>query len=157
MPVGVDPSAEIIGKRIQAAWIDLGVLFVVFIVLSVATGGSHAGVSTTNVNGTVIHSGGGAASLNGPWTFIFFGLSLLYYFALEAIFGQTIGKRIMRLKVVTADGLAPRATAIVLRTLGRVIDILPAFYLVGWIAVKRSRQPRQRLGDRLANTTVVAV
>jgi hypothetical protein len=40
------------------------------------------------------------------------------------------------------------------RTLGRIVDVLPLFYLVGLIALASSTSPRQRIGDRLAHTTV---
>src|SRR5262249_48211908 len=41
-----------------------------------------------------------------------------------------------------------------LRTLGRLFDFLPAFYLLGWLfAVLSSRQ--QRIGDRIAGTAVI--
>jgi uncharacterized RDD family membrane protein YckC len=152
-----DLSEEIIGRRIRAAWIDLGVLLILFIVLSVVTGSSHAGSSTTNAYGTTVHSAGASFSLTGVPFIIFLALNFLYYLVLEALSGQTIRKRIMGLQVVTVDGRAPTLPEILIRTAGRIIDILPAFYLVGWIALKQRRHPRQRLGDRLANTTVIPV
>jgi uncharacterized RDD family membrane protein YckC len=156
-PASQDLSAEIIGRRIRAAWIDLGVLFILFILLSIFTGSSHAVSSTTNADGTTVHSAGASVSLTGPPLIIFVALSFLYYLVLEALSGQTVGKRIMGLKVVTVDGRAPTLPEILLRTVGRIVDILPAFYLVGWIVLKQRRHPRQRLGDRLANTTVIPV
>jgi hypothetical protein len=44
-----------------------------------------------------------------------------------------------------------------LRTVGRVIDVLPVFYLVGWIMMRGPHRPPQRFGDRIARTTVVPV
>jgi uncharacterized RDD family membrane protein YckC len=156
-PAIQDLSEEIIGRRIRAAWIDLGVLVILFILLSVVTGSSHAGSSTTNADGTTVHSAGASFSLTGLAFIIFLALSFLYYLVPEALSGQTVGKRIMGLQVVTVDGRAPTLRVILVRTVGRVIDILPACYLVGWIALKQRRHPRQRLGDRLANTTVIPV
>jgi uncharacterized RDD family membrane protein YckC len=46
---------------------------------------------------------------------------------------------------------------VLLRTLGRIVDVLPVFYLVGWIAMRGPHRPPQRLGDRLAGTTVVPI
>ena len=68
--------------------------------------------------------------------------------------GQTIGKRLLRLRVVDAHGLKVQFSQIVIRNLLRFIDMLPLFYLVGGIACILSRKG-QRLGDFAANTVVV--
>ncbi len=89
--------------------------------------------------------------------------SLLLYFALSIGYGilaewhwrgQTIGKRLLRLRVVDAHGLKVQFSQIVIRNLLRFIDMLPAFYLVGGLACLLSRKS-QRLGDFAANTVVV--
>jgi uncharacterized RDD family membrane protein YckC len=68
--------------------------------------------------------------------------------------GQTIGKRLLRLRVVDAHGLKVQFSQIVIRNLLRPIDMLPAFYMVGGIACLVTRKC-QRLGDVAANTVVV--
>ncbi len=68
--------------------------------------------------------------------------------------GQTIGKRLLRLRVMDAQGLRLQFSQIVIRNLLRLVDLLPAFYLVGGIACLISRRA-QRLGDFAANTIVV--
>jgi uncharacterized RDD family membrane protein YckC len=68
--------------------------------------------------------------------------------------GQTIGKRVLRLRVVDADGLRLQFSQIVIRNLLRIVDFLPALYLTGGIACLLSRRS-QRLGDLAANTIVV--
>ncbi len=68
---------------------------------------------------------------------------------------QTVGKRLMGLKVIRVNGRPLGAWAVFRRTLGRIVDVLPAFYLVGWIAMRGPHRSPQRLGDRLAGTTVV--
>ena len=88
-----------------------------------------------------MHSSGANVSLTGLPLIIFLALNFLYYLVLEALSGQTVGKRIMGLRVVTVDGRAPTLPEIFLRTLGRIIDILPAFYLVGWIALSNADIP----------------
>ncbi len=68
--------------------------------------------------------------------------------------GQTIGKRLFRLRVIDAHGLRLRVSQVVLRNLMRVFDALPVLYLAGAAACFFSRN-LQRLGDLVANTVVV--
>ncbi|HWW02254.1 MAG TPA: RDD family protein [Candidatus Acidoferrum sp.] len=68
--------------------------------------------------------------------------------------GQTIGKKLFRLRVVDAEGLRLQFNQIVTRNLLRFVDSLPLFYFVGglvcWVSPKC-----QRLGDIAANTIVI--
>ena len=68
--------------------------------------------------------------------------------------GQTIGKRLLRLRVMDAQGLRLQFHQVLLRNLLRFVDMLPALYLVGGLACLFSRRA-QRLGDLAANTVVV--
>lgn len=68
--------------------------------------------------------------------------------------GQTVGKRVFRLRVMDEQGLRLQFSQIVIRNLLRALDSLPAFYLVGGLACLISRRA-QRLGDIAANTIVV--
>lgn len=70
--------------------------------------------------------------------------------------GQTLGKRVMRLRVVDAQGLRLKFNQIVIRNLLRAVDMIPVFYLVGGIAFLLNRRA-QRLGDFAANTVVVRI
>lgn len=90
-------------------------------------------------------------------------LMILNYFAVSigyGIFtewhwrGQTIGKRLMRLRVVDAQGLQLHFSQIVIRNLLRFVDALPLLYLTGGLVCLLSRRA-QRLGDLAANTVVV--
>lgn len=68
--------------------------------------------------------------------------------------GQTIGKKLLRLRVVDVEGMRLQFNQIVVRNLLRFVDQLPAFYFLGgatcWLNSKC-----QRLGDIAANTVVV--
>ena len=68
--------------------------------------------------------------------------------------GQTLGKRLLRLRVTDVQGLRLQFSQIVIRNLLRFVDSLPALYLVGGLACLVSRRS-QRLGDFVANTIVV--
>jgi hypothetical protein len=67
--------------------------------------------------------------------------------------GQTLGKRLLGLRVIDAQGLRLQLPQIALRNLLRAVDALPLFYLVGGTASLVSRYG-QRLGDLAANTVV---
>lgn len=87
----------------------------------------------------------------------YFAVSLIYFALAEWIGrGQTIGKRLFRLRVVDAAGLRLEPSQVVVRNLMRFVDALPAFYLVGGAACVVNRY-RQRLGDLAAGTVVVRV
>lgn len=68
--------------------------------------------------------------------------------------GQTIGKRVMRLRVMDMQGLRLRFSQVFLRNLLRAIDSLPLLYLVGGTTSLVSRHA-QRLGDLAAGTIVI--
>jgi uncharacterized RDD family membrane protein YckC len=68
--------------------------------------------------------------------------------------GQSVGKRLLRLRVVDERGLKLTFAQVVWRNLLRFIDALPLAYLVGGIAALATRRG-QRLGDLAAGTLVV--
>ncbi|TVX99812.1 RDD family protein [Cohnella terricola] len=68
--------------------------------------------------------------------------------------GQTIGKRMVNIRVVQTDGRNAGLLAVVIRNLFRLIDILPVFYFLGMIVVMSSPRDR-RIGDMVAGTIVV--
>jgi len=84
-----------------------------------------------------------------------FAISFGYAITFEWFWrGQTLGKRMMRLRVADELGLELRFDQIVVRNLLRIVDRLPVFYLVGGIACLATRH-NQRLGDMAANTVVI--
>lgn len=79
----------------------------------------------------------------------------LYLVAFEALWkGSTPGKHLLGIAVVLADGRPPDLPAVVIRNLLRALDLLPAFGLVGLVAVVTDPLHR-RVGDRVAGTRVV--
>ena len=87
----------------------------------------------------------------------YFVISIGYALTLEWLWrGQTVGKRMLRLRVVDAHGLRLQFSQVAIRNLLRVIDLLPAMYLVGGMATLLSRKA-QRLGDLAANTVVIRI
>jgi len=78
----------------------------------------------------------------------------LYHLIMEALFhGQSVGKKLMRINVITLEGGEPSLSQYVIRWLFRLIDIgvffMPAFFSV--ILSSRS----QRIGDIVAGTIMI--
>ncbi len=91
----------------------------------------------------------------GVTVILFFAVPILYGILFEGFWrGQTPGKRLLRLRVMDANGLRLDLRQVVIRNLLRAVDILPYFYLVGGAACLLSRRA-QRLGDFAAETVVV--
>jgi len=78
---------------------------------------------------------------------------LLYFTYFEGTSGQTLGKKIMGIKVVKENGDQPSFMDALIRTILRIIDGI-AFYLVGFIVILVSEK-KQRLCDMAAGTIVV--
>src|SRR5262249_35543025 len=91
------------------------------------------------------------------------GIGILSYFIISIgypIFtewrwrGQTLGKRLLYLRVIDSQGLRLQLSQIVVRNVLRFVDVLPFFYLVGGITCFFNGHA-QRLGDLAANTVVI--
>lgn len=87
----------------------------------------------------------------------YFVVSVGYGMATEWRFhGQTLGKRLLRLRVIDEQGLPLRFPQVAMRNLLRPVDAMPALYLLGGLVCTLS--PRiQRLGDLAAGTVVVRI
>lgn len=81
-------------------------------------------------------------------------LCLAYYALLEGVFGWTLGKLILSMRVVDRNGDKAGIGRALVRNLLRVVDGLFT-YLVGVVLISASAT-KQRLGDRVAGTYVVA-
>jgi uncharacterized RDD family membrane protein YckC len=80
---------------------------------------------------------------------------LLYFLACEIFFdGQSVGKRLLHIRVIRLDGDQPTVGHYLLRWLLRPIDITLSTGLIGLVSILVTRHG-QRLGDLAAGTTVV--
>jgi uncharacterized RDD family membrane protein YckC len=77
-------------------------------------------------------------------------VSLLYFFLCEALWGRTLGKRLLGLRVLMRDGSPATAKAVALRTLTRIVEDGP----IGLAAFLASGKRRGRFGDLLGDTIV---
>jgi uncharacterized RDD family membrane protein YckC len=97
---------------------------------------------------------GDASEVRGALAAVVLGWALYYYFALESGGGQTVGKKLMKLRVVRADGAPAGMREVAVRTILRVVDGAGA-YIVGLIVMLATGEKRQRIGDLAAGTIVV--
>jgi uncharacterized RDD family membrane protein YckC len=89
------------------------------------------------------------------WLYVLYLIPyFLYHLLLEILFnGQSIGKKMMGIKVITMEGGQPSTSQYVIRWMFRIIDIA-FFFLPGFFSVILS--PRsQRIGDIIAGTIVI--
>jgi uncharacterized RDD family membrane protein YckC len=138
----MEDATDVLGRRIGAALLDLVVLFVLLIVVGVIFGEDETSGGSVSV------------TLEGASALVWIVVALLYYGVSEATSGQTLGKRLLAIRVVRLDGHGrPGAGAIAARTVLRIVDGF-LFYLVGLIAILATGARRQRVGDLAAGTTV---
>lgn len=140
--VTLDLEIAGVGSRALAALIDMlvlvGSMLGVFIVLSIVAG---FGVTIGSIGGALLMLGGFAA-----WT----GYFILFEGLRQ---GQTPGKRMVGIRVVSDTGNAVSLSAAAARNLLRIADFLPPPYLTGALLV--ALHPRgKRLGDMVAGTVV---
>jgi uncharacterized RDD family membrane protein YckC len=136
-------DVHVTGRRVLAIIVDGILLGIVFWILSMLFG-------TTSAEGGAV-----SASLGTLGTLLLLVISFAYYAFLEGSRGQTVGKMLLGIKVVReGSGDVPGFGPASIRTLLRLVDVLPFAYLVGYIAVLISGK-NQRLGDMAANTLVV--
>jgi len=83
---------------------------------------------------------------------LFLGIGALYHIYLDGITGQTIGKRLMHLRVIGARGTAPGALGGIVRFVTLVLSVTPAG--LGWLWCLFDRE-RRALHDHLAGTYVI--
>ena len=100
------------------------------------------------------------AGRSGVWVIaalVLIGFVLFYgYFAIfEAVWnGQTPGKRLVGLRVITLSGRPVGPLESIIRNLLRIVDQMPGIYAVGIVTVFLTAK-NQRLGDLAAGTVVV--
>jgi uncharacterized RDD family membrane protein YckC len=95
-----------------------------------------------------------------PANLLFLGMFLLYGVLTEATLGATLGKRLLKMRVVADAGETPDLVQIVLRNLTKLIELELATGVI-WLLPLMAIWPmvtrlRQRLGDVLSRTVVAS-
>ncbi len=127
-------------KRISAFVIDFALIFAITVAIIFLPQVLFKSVSTLLGEGT------------STVLFITVGLLWLYSTLLEGFNSQTIGKRIMGLKVVRTDGKKMSYDHAGVRNFGKILPLLPFDLIIGW----RLKNPTfMRYFDKFAGTTVI--
>jgi uncharacterized RDD family membrane protein YckC len=93
----------------------------------------------------------------GAVVIIFMFPVIFYTLTLESIFeGQTLGKRLLKIKVVKIDGYQAGFGDYLIRWIFRLVDIFSNSGIIGLIAIVVSNKS-QRLGDMTAGTSVITL
>ena len=138
-----------ISKIILAKWSDRFLAWLIdFVIISL--------ISTTIIFGSFgtieYEFGEGFWAENSqyiPTSIIFFG----YWIVLEYKTGQSIGKKIMKLKVIDSNGNKPSFKGIIISSFGKAF-LLPFDLVLGWII---TNEKRQRIFNRLGDTLIIKI
>ena len=134
--IDIDYEIGGLGERILAYIIDLAI----FIALAIIGGILASVLSNT---GIAVY-------------FIIVGLMLLFYdLVCESFFnGQSAGKVVMKIRVISLDGTRPKFSQFLLRWLFRLVDFSLTSWLGGVITIILTEKG-QRIGDIIAGTVVI--
>jgi len=94
--------------------------------------------------------------VSDPLCMIFLMGIFLYFVILEGVFGRTVGKWILGLRVVSKDEGKPGLLRALLRNFLRLVDGLPVFSILGAVLIKVTAE-KTRVGDLVAGTRVVKI
>jgi uncharacterized RDD family membrane protein YckC len=86
---------------------------------------------------------------------VVFAILTVYSAVMEAVFGATVGKFALGIRVESAGGGKPSVRQVILRNLLRPVDLLPPYLGAIGLSAMTVTAARRRLGDLAAGTLVV--
>jgi uncharacterized RDD family membrane protein YckC len=138
--IDIDYELAGLGERIVAHLIDFGIFFLILILAAIA--GASADLKDTM----------------GIALITIYGVLYVFYDLLCEIFmnGQSVGKKVMKIRVISADGAQPRIGQYLLRWLFRIVDF-GFIFGAGAVAlvVAAVSNKVQRVGDLVAGTILI--
>ena len=129
--------------RVFASLIDYTLCFVFFFIIGATLGEQYTPPE-----------GGIGFRLTGMQPLICMGFWFIIMPVMEAIQGQTFGKMIMNIRVVSKNYSDPSFGQTLVRHLFDFVDWFPFFGVVG-LLVASNNQLKQRVGDLVAKTIVI--
>ena len=146
--VKINFIAASVGERLGAFFIDL------FIIICYITALSIILFDWLQLDRLMVNLDGWS---RGAIFLILYSPVIVYSLVLESVFeGQSLGKKLLKIKVVKIDGYQAGFGDYLIRWFFRVIDFFTFFGLPGLITVITS-QKSQRLGDMAAGTAVITL
>lgn len=146
--VKINFIAASVGERLGAFFIDL------FIVICYITALSIVLFDWLQLDRLMVNLDGWS---RGAIFLLLYSPVIVYSLVLESVFeGQSLGKKLLKIKVVKIDGYQAGFGDYLIRWFFRVIDFFTFFGLPGLITVITS-QKSQRLGDMAAGTAVITL
>ena len=140
--VNINFNTASVGERILAYLIDFVIFIAYYIIMY---GVLHAGDWYKGDDGAIIMAINGLVSLP----------VLFYALTLESLLeGQTVGKKVLKIKVIKIDGYQSGFIDYVLRWIFRIIEVTPPLSFIGLVIMIVSNKT-QRLGDMAAGTAVI--
>lgn len=100
--------------------------------------------------------------MNDKWSeasiqFLFYLPVIFYSLIFESLLeGQTLGKRLLKIKVVKIDGYQASFGDYIMRWIFRIVDVSLSSGIVGLVSIIASEKS-QRLGDMAAGTSVITL
>ena len=139
--VDIDYPVAGLGERVAARLIDFGLfiaIFLIFLLFFSLTGLINSGRIVVIV------------------MLLIFGAGFVFYDLICEIFmnGQSIGKRLLKIKVISLDGAQPSLGQYFIRWVFRIVD----FVLTSWVGALicvAVTENKQRIGDIVAGTTLI--
>lgn len=137
--IAIDYDVAGVGERIAARIIDYAIFLAIYLLFLI----SAASLGLIDNSGYII-------------LLIIFGVLFVFYDLLcETLFnGQSIGKRVLHIKVISLDGYQPSLGQYFLRWLFRFVDFTLTLQVGGLICAAVTPN-KQRIGDLVAGTTLV--
>jgi uncharacterized RDD family membrane protein YckC len=139
--IDIDYEIAGLGERIVARLIDYAIFMLILIFGFIILGISET-VRESPVRTVVLY--------------IIFGSLYVFYDLVCEMFmnGQSIGKRVMKIKVISLDGSRPTISQFLLRWLFRIVDFTLTLDLCAVITAAVTEN-NQRVGDIVAGTTLI--
>jgi len=137
--VDIDYPVAGLGERVAARLIDLSIflgLYILFLIVTVNIKSSSSMVVLTMI--------------------VVFGAAYVFYNLICEILmgGQSVGKRVMKIKVISLDGGQPSLGQYFIRWIFRLVDFILTGQVGGLICIIVTEK-KQRIGDIVAGTTLI--
>ncbi len=143
-------ESDVSSELILASWSDRFLAWLIdFLIISI-TSGIAISALIGNVNLSMHNEMFWAHSTNYiPTSLIFFS----YWLIVEYKTGQSIGKKILHIKITDMAGKNPDFKAVVISSFGKSF-LLPLDVILGWIFTNKNRQ---RIFNKIGNTLIIKV